>query len=148
MFLQTAPSAATSSRCALMGAASPPGIYDVGEADISVIAWSGMGEPTFPRFPVSQGLNGAAVSARSTVVVNDVANDPRYLMTFGSTRAEMIVPVFNPVDGTVVGTIDVESMKKNAFTDEDKNFMEECARVMARLWEAGNIILRGEERAV
>jgi L-methionine (R)-S-oxide reductase len=111
------------------------GIYDVGEKEIAVIAWSGEGAPTFPRFPVTQGLNGAAVSSRAPVIVNDVANDPRYLTTFGNTQSEMIVPVINPETESVVGTIDVESVKKNAFGETDRIFLEECAGVMGRLWE-------------
>ncbi len=111
------------------------GIYTVEEKEIAVLAWSGTGTPAFPRFPVTHGLNGAAVSSRSTVVVDDVANDPRYLTTFGSTQSEIVVPVFNPATGTVVGTIDVESVEKQAFTDDDRAFLEECARAIARLWE-------------
>jgi GAF domain-containing protein len=102
---------------------------------LPVIAWSGEGEPTFPRFPVTQGLNGAAVAARETVIVNDVAIDPRYLTTFGSTQAEMIVPVIQPDTGKVVGTIDVESAHKNAFADADRELLEACAQMILPLWD-------------
>jgi len=111
------------------------GIYDVEEKDIAVIAWSGHDSPAFPRFPVTQGLNGAAVASRETVVVNDVSSDPRYLTTFGSTQSEMIVPVIHSAEGTVVATIDVESARKGAFTAGDRALLERCARSIARLWE-------------
>jgi GAF domain-containing protein len=116
------------------------GIYDVSEKEIAIIARSGAGAPTFPRFPVTQGLNGAAVASRSTIIVNDVANDPRYLTTFGSTQSEMIVPVINPATGTVVGTIDVESVNKNAFADNDSALLEECARAITRLWDSTRVL--------
>src|ERR1044071_3105732 len=48
------------------------GIYDVDEREISIIAWSGMGPPTHPRFSVMHGLSGEAVRSRRTVISNDV----------------------------------------------------------------------------
>jgi hypothetical protein len=79
-----------------------------------VIAWSGPEAPTYPRFPIAKGLNGACVASRKPVIVQDVASDSRYLTTIGGTRGEMIQPVFDET-GVVVGTIDVESDRVNAF---------------------------------
>ncbi len=111
------------------------GIYDVDEKEIAAIAWSGFGEPAFSRFPVTQGLSSEAVALRCTVISNDVENDSRYLTAFGNTQSEIIVPVIDPKTNTVVGTIDVESEHKNAFTDADCKLLEECAREIVRLWQ-------------
>lgn len=111
------------------------GIYDVGEQEIAVIAWSGKGAPAYPRFPLKQGLSGHAVATRSTVVSNDVTNDPRYLTAFGSTQSEIIVPVIDMDINKVLGTLDVESEAKNAFTDADVRKLEEYARAMLPLWK-------------
>src|SRR5262249_25282735 len=111
------------------------GLYDVDDREIAIIAWSGPGAPAYPRFPVTKGLSGHAVSSRSAVISNDVANDPRYLTAFGSTQSEMIVPVINPKTGTVVGTLDVESERKEAFEDKDRMAIEGCARALTKLWE-------------
>jgi putative methionine-R-sulfoxide reductase with GAF domain len=110
------------------------GIYDVDEREISNIAWSGIGAPAYPRFPVTQGLSSHAVSSRSSVISNDVANDPRYLTAFGNTQSEIIIPVLDPEGHRVVGTIDVESERKGAFTEEDGKALEACARALAPLW--------------
>ena len=111
------------------------GIYEVAGDEIRIIAWSGPGEPTHPRFPVSQGLCGGAVRSRSTVVVGDVTKHPAYLTTFGSTRSEIVVPVTHPATGTVLGVIDVESERLDAFTDDDCVFLEACASALtALLW--------------
>ena len=48
-------------------------------------------------------------------MVADVHKDPRYLPTFGSTQSEIVVPIMDE-HGQVVGMIDVESEKLNAFT--------------------------------
>jgi putative methionine-R-sulfoxide reductase with GAF domain len=69
------------------------GLYAVTDHEITAIGWSGPGMPAHPRFPVTQGLSGAAVAARRAVVVNDVTADPRYLTAFASTLSEAIVPV-------------------------------------------------------
>jgi L-methionine (R)-S-oxide reductase len=111
------------------------GIYDVTSDEIAAIAWSGAGDPSFPRFPVTQGLNGAAVSLASAVIVGDVRRDARYLTTLGSTRSEMVVPVKNEADA-VVGTIDVESEIVDRFTDRDREFIESCANQIVSLWGA------------
>jgi L-methionine (R)-S-oxide reductase len=109
------------------------GIYEVGREQISALGWSGSSTPAFPTFPITQGLNGAAVSSRQNVIVNDVTADPRYLTTFGSTKSEMIVPVVHK-SRAVVGTIDVESDRTNAFTDEDRMALQACADALVQLW--------------
>ena len=108
------------------------GIYDVGDEEIAIVAWSGSGPPSYPRFPRTQGLSGAAAASGETVVVDDVASDPRYLEAFGDTRAEIIVPVL--VDGIVRGTVDVESAIADAFGRADRAFLEQCAEAALPLW--------------
>ena len=111
------------------------GLYDVGASEISVIAWDGPDAPSHPRFPITSGLNGAAVASSAPIIVQDVAADPRYLTTLGSTKSEMIVPL-RTVDGRVIGTIDVESDRVGAFTEEDHRFLEACALVILPLWSS------------
>jgi len=108
------------------------GLYDVTESEIAVIAWDGPEPPTFPRFAVSKGLNGAAVAAKRPIIVQDVASDPRYLTTIGGTRGEMIYPVLR--SAKVTGTIDVESEKLNAFSSEDESLLAACADALRWLW--------------
>jgi L-methionine (R)-S-oxide reductase len=108
------------------------GLYDVDEVDIVLIAWSGVGPPAYSRFPRRQGLTGAAVATRRTVVSNDVRNDPRYLTAFGDTRSEIIVPVRRGSD--VIGTIDVESATRDAFSSFQQQLLEECAVAAQPLW--------------
>ena len=96
------------------------GLYEVTEDEIVNLAFDGLGVPAHPRFPVTQGLSGAAVASGETVVVGDVSKDPRYLTAFGSTRSEIIVPIVGRAGRKVVGTIDVESEKVDAFSEEDR----------------------------
>jgi GAF domain-containing protein len=111
------------------------GIYEVTEDEIVNVAFSGPGAPVYPRFPITQGLSGAAVSSEATVVAGDVAEDPLYLTAFGSTQSEIIVPVVEATKKKVVGTIDVESEEKNAFSEADRAALERCAVSVAGLFK-------------
>ena len=113
------------------------GLYDVLPTEITVVAWSGPQAPTYPRFPVTKGLNGACVASRRHVIVQDVAHDSRYLTTIGGTRGEMIQPVVDE-SGKVIGTIDVESDHVDAFTDRDSELLTRCDETLSWLWLAAN----------
>jgi L-methionine (R)-S-oxide reductase len=111
------------------------GLYDVGSELVSIIAYSGPSAPTYPQFPITKGLTGSAVRQKKTVVVGDVRNDPGYLTAFGSTLSEIIIPVLDR-NNVVIGTIDVESERENAFSEEDQRFLEACARKAQPLWHS------------
>src|SRR6516165_6424868 len=51
---------------------------------------------------------GTFIADQHIALGRNVASDPRYLRAFGSTRSQIIVPVFDEARETV-GTIDVES---------------------------------------
>jgi L-methionine (R)-S-oxide reductase len=106
-------------------------IYKISRGDFVIVAKTGECPPAYPRFPVSQGLGGAALEAKEAIMVADVHKDPRYLPTFGSTQSEIVVPVITESD-KVVGLIDVESEKLNAFTENDRDFLEHAAYLIAR----------------
>jgi GAF domain-containing protein len=87
------------------------------------------GEPSpHLRIPVTQGICGAAVASGETVVVDDVNADPRYLSCSIRTKSEIVVPI--RAQGRVVGEIDIDSHTPAAFTDADRCFLEEAARIV------------------
>jgi GAF domain-containing protein len=112
------------------------GLYDVGTDEVSIIAYSGPSAPAYPTFPIGKGLTGSAIKEKKTVIVGDVAKDPRYLAAFGSTRSEIIIPILDSRLAIVVGTIDVESEHANAFSDTDSAALENCASAASKLWIA------------
>jgi signal transduction histidine kinase len=71
------------------------------------------------RFPIEQGIMGAAVRARETVLVNDVLKDPRYLRTPGApdVYAEIAVPVL--LGDSVLGVLNVETDAPLAESDAE-----------------------------
>lgn len=111
------------------------GIYDVGDDEISLIGHTGSNPPAHVRFSIDAGLSGEAVRTRATVVSNDVAQDPRYLTAFESTGSEAIVPVLGAESGIVIGTLDAESERTSAFSEDDLTFLEECAALLRPLYD-------------
>jgi len=110
------------------------GIYDVGDQQVVNLAWSGPAAPAYPVFSVTQGLTGSAITTRTSVVVGDVSADERYLEALGDTRSEIIVPVLDPHDGRVIGTLDVESQHRAAFGPADQRALERAAAALLPLW--------------
>jgi L-methionine (R)-S-oxide reductase len=112
------------------------GLYDVDHAAglVRNVTWSGPGAPAYPTFPLTKGLTSAAISQKQIVNVGDVLADARYLTAFGSTRSELIVPVFDEEGKSVVGTIDVESEAPNAFNKDVQDLLEACSVVLQPLW--------------
>ena len=110
------------------------GVYDVDEENVSIVGWNGPGAPEHPVFSVTQGLTGAAISEKKPVIVGDVRNDPRYLAAFGNTLSEMVVPILAPGGARVIGTVDVESDRANAFESGDQKMVEQCAQAALPLW--------------
>lgn len=108
------------------------GVYAVESPEVANLAWSGPSAPVHPTFPTTQGLTGAAIASRATVVSNDVARDPRYLTALESTGSELIAPVL--VGGRVVGTLDVEDERVGAFDDGDREVLERVAAAMTGLY--------------
>lgn len=106
------------------------GIYKVEKKDFVICAFTGGERPAYPRFPITQGLCSTVLESGKTVVVGDVRKEPRYLPAFHTTRSEIIVPMITE-DKEIVGMLDVESEKLNAFGTNDRQFLERAGGLIA-----------------
>jgi sigma-B regulation protein RsbU (phosphoserine phosphatase) len=68
------------------------------------------------------GITGAAVEARDTVIANDVSRDPRYIVGVDAIRSELAVPLM--ARGRVIGIVDVQSTQLDAFGDYERSMVE------------------------
>ena len=105
------------------------GIYMVEGDHLVLAAWNGPQATEHVSIPIGEGVCGAAAASGQTEVVDDVSQDPRYLMCFPGTRSEIVVPIKR--DGTVLGEIDVDSDELAAFTPQDREFLEQVAGRLA-----------------
>src|SRR5205807_9115396 len=95
--------------------------------------------PAVPRFPITQGLSSKAVESRRTVMVPDEKKEPCFLPNFWSTKSEIIVPIIDDEHERVVGVINVESGKLDAFDKADRDFLEGVARLIWRAFRRRNL---------
>jgi GAF domain-containing protein len=102
------------------------GIYLVQGGDLVLDAWSGPSATEHTRIPIGKGVCGFAAKAGKTEIVSDVGKDPRYLECFPTTRAEIVVPIFN--SEKVVGEIDIDGDQLDAFSSLDQELLEVVAR--------------------
>jgi L-methionine (R)-S-oxide reductase len=108
------------------------GFYLIDKDDKSVLVlgpYAGTETP-HQRIPLNQGLCGAAASMRKTIVVNDVASDPRYLMGSEHTKSEIIVPVV--VRDAIAGELDINSYFKDTWDAKEQQFVEKCAALVGK----------------
>jgi len=85
------------------------------------------------RVSLDKGLCGAAASTGKTVVVNNVAADPRYMAGSELVKSEIVVPF--SVKKQFYGEIDINSYFANTFTADDQQFVEACAALVATYLE-------------
>lgn len=108
------------------------GVYRIDRDDFIIVAGTGDEPPTYPQFPTCQGLCGAAAETRQSLIVGDVHKDARWLPAFWTTQSEIVVPIISESTDRILGMIDVESDRLNAFSDDDRDFLEHVAVLMAR----------------
>lgn len=105
------------------------GIYILRDNALHLGPWDGPAATEHTKIDVGQGICGLAAREGSTVIVDDVNKDPRYLQCFLSTKSEIVVPIF--ANGKVTGEIDIDSDKPAAFNQLDRLFLEWCAELLS-----------------
>jgi L-methionine (R)-S-oxide reductase len=105
------------------------GIYLVEGDELVLGPWKGPQATEHVRIPIGEGICGAAAASGRTEIVDEVADDDRYLACFVSTRSEIVVPI--AYEGRVVGEIDIDSDEPAAFGAEDRAFLERVATLVS-----------------
>jgi GAF domain-containing protein len=81
------------------------------------------------RIPLGRGICGAAAAEKSTIIVDDVNTDPRYLACSADTKSEIVVPIMRGSE--VLGEIDIDSDHPAAFNASDQKLLEQVAALLA-----------------
>ncbi|MDF3854446.1 GAF domain-containing protein [Paracoccus sp. P2] len=74
--------------------------------------------------PFSRGVCGAAARTRQTQLVPDVEAFPGHIACASSTRSELVIPVIGK-GGRLIGVLDIDSDRPDAFTQEDADRLQE-----------------------
>jgi signal transduction histidine kinase len=93
---------------------------------LEILASKGLPEKAADlRLRVGEGITGWVAKAGKVARVGDVSRDPRYIMIRPDVRSELAVPL--EVNGEVRGVLNVDSERRDAFTMEDQELLEELA---------------------
>jgi L-methionine (R)-S-oxide reductase len=106
------------------------GVYLVEGDNLVLGSWSGKQATEHKKIPIGKGICGSAATSGKTEVVDDVNADKRYLSCFISTKSEIVVPIKK--GKKVLGEIDIDSDKKNAFSKKDIVFLENLADMLCQ----------------
>jgi GAF domain-containing protein len=70
-----------------------------------------------------KGVCGTAAQTRQTLIVPDVNQFPGHIACDPNSKSEIVVPVFAS-DGKLIGVLDVDADRLDAFDDEDQRGLE------------------------
>lgn len=107
------------------------GIYVLDGTTLQLGPYLGKPSPHI-SIPLGRGICGAAATSKTTIIVDDVNSDERYLACSIETQSEIVVPVMR--HGEVLAEIDVDSDQRAAFGDADRQLLESAAAVLAERW--------------
>ena len=104
------------------------GVYMLDGNELVLGPYRGRPSP-HTRIPVGRGICGAAAAEKTTIVVDDVSTDTRYLACSPDTQSEIVVPIMR--GSTVLGELDVDSDHPRAFHRRDRELLERVAGMLA-----------------
>jgi GAF domain-containing protein/HAMP domain-containing protein len=73
------------------------------------------------KIPIGTGISGSAAQQRRALRINDVTKDSRYIQVSPNTRSELAVPLI--YRNELLGVINVESEKVEAYSDDDEEML-------------------------
>ncbi|HKW14265.1 MAG TPA: GAF domain-containing protein [Candidatus Krumholzibacteria bacterium] len=93
--------------------------------------------PEHRHIRLTEGVCGAAARERETQVVPDVCNDDRYLSCSPTVKSEIVVPIM--ADGQLIGVLDIDSDEIDAFSDDDRRFLEQLVTKASRILRPAHV---------
>ena len=103
------------------------GFYRVKDGELILAPFQG--QVACVHIAFGSGVCGTAAEKGATVIVKNVHDFPGHIACDAASNSEIVVPVFK--DGELWGVLDIDSPKKNRFSDEDQAGLE---KVVAQLF--------------
>ena len=75
--------------------------------------------------PITQGVTGQCVLSGKAFRLGDVTSNPAYIQIASNVHSELCVPI--QVNKRIIGVFNVESVKPNAFDNDDEQFLTTVA---------------------
>ena len=90
------------------------------------------GDVACTRIPLSKGVCGAAAREAKTLIVPNVNEFPGHIACSSLSKSEIVTPIIK--DNEVKGVIDIDAPIYNRFNEDDKELLEEIAKILAKLF--------------
>lgn len=94
---------------------------------------------------VGQGVIGQAAALGEALLINDVLNEPNYIIDNTSTRSELAVPLV--YGDQAVGVLDVQSAQPNRFSESDRFVMQTLAGQISTAIESARAFMAQRQEA-
>lgn len=89
------------------------------------------GKPACIRIPVGKGVCGTAVQEDKTLLVKDVHEFKGHIACDSTSNSEIVIPLHDKT-GSIVGVLDIDSPILARFTENDKEGLEEFAKIIEK----------------
>ena len=96
-------------------------------------------------YPITEGITGNAVSLGRIIRVGDVTREPGYIEIASGIKSELCVPI--RVSKRVIGVINVESRKPDAFTENDEGLINTIASGLGTALERLRLFRQEQQRS-
>ncbi len=93
---------------------------------------------------LGEGITGTTAASRQPILLPDVRKDSRYLNALDAVRAELTVPMLTR--GKLVGVIDLQSTRLNAFSEQDRALLTLIASRVATAIDNARLYRRVERQ--
>ena len=87
------------------------------------------GKVACTHIPMGKGVCGTSASNKKTIIVEDVHKFEGHIACDSASNSEIVVPII--YENNLIGVIDIDSFIFNRFNNEDKEILEEVAKVLA-----------------
>lgn len=99
-----------------------------GEEMLELRAFAGL--PTdHTKIPFGKGICGQVAVSNQNFIVPDVSLQDNYISCNMHVKSEIVIPLFK--NGENIGQIDIDSNTKNAFTEDDAQFLSAVNKLVA-----------------
>lgn len=85
------------------------------------------------KIKFNKGVCGISAYKKETIIVDDVSEFDSYIACSSEARSEIVTPIIK--NNRCVGVIDLDSDNYNNYTNDDKDILEEIAKLISELFE-------------
>lgn len=108
------------------------GFYLMDQEELVLGPFQGL--PACVRIPLGKGVCGTSAASCKTLLVPDVHEFPGHIACDAASESEIVIPLLK--DGILLGVLDIDSPRKNRFSEADQQALERFVDVLVKHWRS------------